>query len=70
MVHPGGDVDDVAQAQTLRFQTVDFATFDDSPSELVLLSVTPHVDMASGGQCEDVVRPARDRDNAGFAQVV
>lgn len=60
MVLSSGNIVDVSQAQSLRLETIDFAPLDDTSSELVLLTISPCVDVPGGSERENVVGSARD----------
>ena len=63
VIDTSSDVDDVSEPQSFRLQTVQLSSSHDPPSELVLLSTSPDVNMTSCGQSQDVVLSTCDLYN-------
>lgn len=55
---PRGDVDDVADCKTLWIQAMSDVTLQDSTAQGTLSSIAPCVDVAFGGESDDVISPA------------
>lgn len=64
MVKSSSDGDDVSESESFRSEPVDLSSFDDSSTELVLLTVSPDVDGSIGGESDDVVGSADDLGEA------
>ena len=64
MVKSSSDGNDVPQRESFRSETVDLSSFNDSSTELVLLTVPPDVDGSIGGESDDVIGSADDLGEA------
>jgi len=68
VIDPGRDKNDIPQPQPLGLETVELASLDDTPAELVLLAVAPDIDAAGGGESQDVVCAARYGGELDFGE--